>query len=323
MEHDDDVAAITALIHRNRIAIWMRDFEAWSSCFVHAPYTSRWGWWGRGGVFARRGYDNISERLRREMIKHPEPQPRLAYETKVANLSVRIVGDMAWATFEQHYPSAPLWEGFLGPELAHEMRVFERHDGEWKIAFLCLLDGGQRPPEGMVRLRLDGECRIREADLGFAALLDDEDLEVRGDRLRIRDRRADTRLREAVRWAAGLDTGYMPEAASVPIVLEAGEGLPTKVWWISARGGDVIFSTLNPGTTEHRLTTAAGIYGLSPVQVRVALMVAEGLSLTGIAGKLGISPATARTHLNRIFDKTGVRNLAALVRLLRLAAAPY
>jgi DNA-binding CsgD family transcriptional regulator len=35
-----------------------------------------------------------------------------------------------------------------------------------------------------------------------------------------------------------------------------------------------------------------------------------------------IKPSTARTHLERIFDKTGVRSQPALVRLLLLAAAP-
>lgn len=323
MEHEDDVAAITALIHRNRIAIWMRDFEAWSSCFVHAPYTARWGWWGRGGIFARRGYDDLADRLRREMIEHSTPQPKLAHETKVAKLFIQVIGDMAWATFEQHYPEAALWEGFAGPELAHEMRVFERHDGEWKIAFLCLLDGGQRPPEGMLRMRLDAEGRVRDADSHIIDLLDDDDLMVRAGRLRIRDRRADTRLREAIRWAASLDTGYMPQAASVPIVMEAGEGLPSKVWWISARGGAIIFSTIDPRSSGHRLTTAARIYGLSPVQVKVAAMVADGLSLPDIAAELGITQNTARTHLNRIYDKTGVRHQAALVRLLLLAVAPY
>lgn len=323
MQTDDDVAAITALIHRNRIAIWMRDYDTWSNCFVHAPYTSRWGWWGRGGVFARRGWDDISSRLQREMVEHPNPQPALAYDTQVAKLSIQISGDMAWATFEQHYPDSPLWEGFLGPELAHEMRVFERHHGEWKIAFLCLLDGGQRPPDGMLRLRLDPEGRVLESDAQLIPLLDDDDLVVRAGRLRIRDSRADARLQAAIRWAAGLDTGYMPQSASVPIVLEAGEGLPTKVWWVSGRGNSIIFSTIDQHTTTARLTTAATIYGLSPTQMQVAAFVAEGLSLTDIAARLDITPNTARTHLSRIFDKTGVRTQSALVRLLLLAVAPY
>lgn len=323
MSQQDDHQAIEALIHRSRVAIWMRDYAAWAACFVHADYTARWGSWGRGGVFARRGWDDIATRLQREMAERPVPQPTLAYQTRVENLSIQVRGDMAWATFEQHYPEAPPWEGFLGPEPAYDMRVFERHEGEWKIAFLCLLDSGQRPPEGMVRLRLDREGRLLEADAPILKLLDDDDLVLRSGRLRIRDSRADAKLQAAIRWAAGLDAGFMPQAASVPIVSEAGEGLPTKVWWVSGRGATILFSTTDPRTTAARLALAATVYGLSPAQARVAAFVADGLSVVEIADRLGISPSTARTHLNRIFDKTGVRTQSSLVRLLLLAVAPY
>jgi DNA-binding CsgD family transcriptional regulator len=37
---------------------------------------------------------------------------------------------------------------------------------------------------------------------------------------------------------------------------------------------------------------------------------------------LGITANTARTHLDRIFDKTGVRTQPALVRALLSVAAP-
>jgi DNA-binding CsgD family transcriptional regulator len=51
-------------------------------------------------------------------------------------------------------------------------------------------------------------------------------------------------------------------------------------------------------------------------------LVAEGLSLVDISARMGITANTARTHLNRIFDKTGVRTQPALVRVLLTAMAP-
>jgi DNA-binding CsgD family transcriptional regulator len=39
------------------------------------------------------------------------------------------------------------------------------------------------------------------------------------------------------------------------------------------------------------------------------------------AGKIGISQATARTHLHRVFEKTGTKRQAELVRKV-LAARP-
>lgn len=321
-QQEDDVAAITALIHRNRIAIWMRDFDGWSACFVHEPYLARFGWWYMGGSFMRQGWDEISARLRREMAEYPDPHPRLAHETTVEKLSIRIDGDMAWATFEQHYPGIPVRPYGSGPSLVYEARVFERHDGEWRIAFLGMLDGPRAAGPAGPSLQLDGEGRVLSGPAEIAAVLADDDLAIRNGRLRIRDARTDARLQAAIRWASGLDRSHMPYQGAVPIVMEAGEGLPTKVWWVMAQGGSILFCLSDQKITETRLDTAALVYGLSPAQRRVAALVADGLTLNEIAGQMEITSNTARTHLQRIFEKTGVRNQAALVRILLSAVGP-
>ncbi len=321
-DQDADRAAIIALIHRNRVAIWMRDYELWASCFVHAPYTTRWGWWAMGGAFFRRGWDDIADRLRREMIEHPEPHPRLAYETTVENLVVRVAGDMAWASFEQHYPGIPVHNHGNGPDLVYEARVFERHAGEWKIAFLGMIDGPRRPDPARPQLLLDADGRVLSAAADISAVLADENLAIRSGHLRILDGPANASLQAACRWAAGLATNYMSYEGAVPVVMEAGEGLPTKVWWVVAKGGLIWFSGSDSRVTDARLDMAATIYGLSPAQKKVAALIAEGKSLTEIAAAMAITANTARTHLDRVFDKTGVRNQTALVRVLLSAVSP-
>lgn len=57
-------------------------------------------------------------------------------------------------------------------------------------------------------------------------------------------------------------------------------------------------------------------YGLTPAECDVALALARGETLRSLADALGISINTARTHLQHIFDKTGTRRQAELVRLL-------
>jgi DNA-binding CsgD family transcriptional regulator len=57
-------------------------------------------------------------------------------------------------------------------------------------------------------------------------------------------------------------------------------------------------------------------FGLSPREARLALLLARGADLQRAAAELAIRPATARTHLKRIFYKTGVHRQAALVGLL-------
>lgn len=317
----DDEAAITQLIHANRIAIWTRDFAAWSNCFVHAPYTSRWGWWSLGGVFTRRGFDDIAGRLQREMVERPEPILSFAYDTQLDNLSIQISGDMAWATFEQRYPDLDV-SGFRGLGVVHEFRVFERHAGAWKIAFLGFLDGGGSVGRE-TRLELDPAGRLlRSSAAAEAALAADDNLVVRNGRLRLRDSRADQKLQAAIRWAATLDSSYMSQRGAVPVVIEAGEDLETTVYWVVADGGAIFLSFGNRQISAERLELAAVIYGLAPAQKRLAGLVAEGRTLNQIAEEMGITPNTARTHLQRVFDKTGVRTQTALVRVLLSAIAP-
>ena len=52
---------------------------------------------------------------------------------------------------------------------------------------------------------------------------------------------------------------------------------------------------------------------LSPAECQVVNLVAEGLTTTDIAERLGISPHTVRSHLRSVFAKLGLPNRAALV----------
>jgi DNA-binding CsgD family transcriptional regulator len=317
MSDDADRAAIIELIHRNRIAVWTRNRELWESCFVHAPYTTRWGWWRGGGVFVRTGWEELAARAR---VGHPVRADNYAYETKVENLNLQVGSDMAWATFDQCYPDYTD-PGISGPGLTREARVFEKHDGAWKIALLGFLDGNAARA-GPVALRLDaaGTVLWQSAAAGPAIAASD-DVVIRGNRLHFRDRTADRRLSAALHWAAGLDAVYMSTHGALPIVVEAGEGEPTHIYWVIADAGMIVFSFGNENASRG-LDVAAMVYGLSPAQKQVAALVAEGLTLAAIAGRMGITAHTARTHLNRVFDKTGVRTQPALVRVLLTAIAP-
>ena len=64
------------------------------------------------------------------------------------------------------------------------------------------------------------------------------------------------------------------------------------------------------------------LYRLSPAQVRLARLIVDGHDLAGAADLLSVSINTLRTQLQRIFDKTGARTQAALVRSLLSADAP-
>jgi DNA-binding CsgD family transcriptional regulator len=66
----------------------------------------------------------------------------------------------------------------------------------------------------------------------------------------------------------------------------------------------------------------ATTYELTTTEARVLASLLTGSTLAETAAALGIAPTTARTHLDKIFSKTGVTRQADLMRLGARFAAP-
>ena len=98
-------------------------------------------------------------------------------------------------------------------------------------------------------------------------------------------------------------------------------GLPLHCW-VLLEDGKALVSFDDAETVARRIADAQEVYGLSPAQVRLARLIVDGHDLAAAADLLAVSINTLRTQLQRIFDKTGVRSQAALVRSLLSADAP-
>ncbi|HEV7433537.1 MAG TPA: hypothetical protein VGO22_01485, partial [Pseudorhizobium sp.] len=218
----DDEAEILALIHAHRIALWTNDFEAYSKCFVHADYATRWFATRLTGIYVRQGWEDIAERVRRQFAERPSINAARAYKTTVENLRLRLADNMAWATYDQCYPMTIT--GIEQPHTTKEMRIFEKHDGEWRIAFLGFLDDyAEYLDRCLLQLDPSGKV-IWQSPSSAAALKADDDLVIRAGVLHIRDRRADQQLHAAIRQAAPLVSGtFNMFPSAVPIILAAGE----------------------------------------------------------------------------------------------------
>jgi DNA-binding CsgD family transcriptional regulator/PAS domain-containing protein len=64
------------------------------------------------------------------------------------------------------------------------------------------------------------------------------------------------------------------------------------------------------------------IYGLTPAELRVLLSIVEHGGISQVAVALGIAETTVKTHLRRIFEKTGTSRQADLIRLVAGFASP-
>lgn len=316
--------AVMAVVKAEHEAFWMQDYAVHARCHLHGPDTWFWSYWRHGGLAIRHGWDEIRERTGHAMAAFIAPSPSYAFEVSWEEIVVRIGGDTAWVTYKQRYPSTggPIKGLQRTTSLSHQLRILEKHQGEWKIVLVSVLIPGLDQFDGaMLRLEPTGTIIWKSESAG--KLLDEDDhLVVRNGRLRVRDRAADQKLQSAIRWASELDGFLMARRGAVPIVVDAGEGLPPKLWWLIGDSGMILFSFGHHRLTEDRLAMSAMVFGLSPGQIQVAARIVEGLSLVDIARCDGVSVNTVRTQLRRIFEKVGVHNQPALVRVLLSVAPP-
>jgi len=70
------------------------------------------------------------------------------------------------------------------------------------------------------------------------------------------------------------------------------------------------------------IRTVARVYSLTPAEARLVQQLIAGASLTEAATALGIAEATARTHRNHIFTKTGMSRRADLLALITRLIPP-
>jgi DNA-binding NarL/FixJ family response regulator len=108
--------------------------------------------------------------------------------------------------------------------------------------------------------------------------------------------------------------GYVDKTKPLPTLLEAIREVASGGIYFAAKGaGPEPLHQPEHGPTPN-LPVVPGADPLSPREVEVAKMVAEGNASKEIADKLGLSVRTVEKHRANIMDKTGVRDVASLTR---------
>ena len=101
-----------------------------------------------------------------------------------------------------------------------------------------------------------------------------------------------------------------------PVVLGEDETGASNVCLVEVTDFSVWVTFGQHEAVARRLRVAKAAFGLSDGQLAVAELIADGKDLASAAAALGITVNTARTHLRRMFDKTGVRSQTALLRVI-------
>lgn len=177
---------------------------------------------------------------------------------------------------------------------------------------------------------VDAASRIVHANASARAMLQRRSVLLRAanDRLAACDAGSAQALAQVVGQAAGAPAAG--RAIAVPLRARDGEHyiahvLPLACGARRGAGAPAIATVI-----VHKLTLGlptppeaiAGLYGLTPTELRVLLAIVEVGGVRETAEVLGIGEATVKTHLHRVFGKTGVNRQADLVKLVAGFANP-
>ena len=167
---------------------------------------------------------------------------------------------------------------------------------------------------------------IHANEAGFAMQAAGDAIAAPRERLSATDAVADQALREIVLNAERGDTAVGTKGIAVPMTGLSGERYIAHVLPLTSgarRKASIAYSAVaavfvRKATLDqpYPLEALAAAYRLTPAELRVVAAIVQVAGVPETAATLGLSEPTVRTHLQRIFDKTGAKRQADLVKLV-------
>jgi DNA-binding CsgD family transcriptional regulator len=200
-------------------------------------------------------------------------------------------------------------------------RMFDLKAGE-VAAFADTFDG---LGAGMYLVNPNG--RIVHANVAGNAILDAGDiLRAVGGRLVVRDRQVDQTLREAFAAAGQGDAAVGTKGIAVPLIGNDGERYVAHVLPLTSGGrrragitytaAAALFVRKAALASPSAFEVIGQTFKLTPTELRVLLALVDVGGVPEVAEALGVASTTIRTHLGRVFEKTGAARQADLVKLV-------
>ncbi len=182
-------------------------------------------------------------------------------------------------------------------------------------------------------LFVDSDGRIIHANAaGRAMIADGNVLRASLGRLVAGDPDVTSTFQEIFLAADSGDAAIGVKGVAVPLVARDGERYVAHVLPLSSgtrRGGGMgyaaaaaLFVQKAALATRSPPEAIAKTYGLTAMEVRVLLAIVEVGGAPQVAKTLGIGEGTVKTHLKRLYEKTGARRQADLVKIFAGFASP-
>lgn len=183
---------------------------------------------------------------------------------------------------------------------------------------------------GVLLVEADG--RLIEANRAGREMADRGDaLRIANGTLVIADPRAGAQLRTSLAAAQDGDGAAGSKCVAIPLKGRAGGLYVAHVLPLSGgrrrqiggkRSASAIFLREAAVPQPHDPSIIASTYKLTPTELRVLLAIVEVGGVPEVAESLGVAETTVKTHLGRLFGKTGAARQADLVKLVAGFSSP-
>lgn len=309
-------SAIMAVIARETDTFVQQDFNGWAECWVQDERTREVCISSSIGSTILEGWETL-----RDYMKNVIENGAVCKISEIErfNESITVSGDIAHVVFDETSKHA---SGRI--EKTFETRVLERSNGAWRILYASfVLRGHQHIDQGRLAVDATGEI-LCAPDEASEQLKTHPGLQISNNRLRATKPAWDKTLQASLECAAEQHGyfqhyRYMSESGRnfrLPVVLGEKDEGGVAVCVLFVRDGMTFIETQDDGDIDARLNVAKSVFGLSDGQMLLANRIVHGDNLTSASEALGISINTVRTHLSRIYEKTGINSQTALVRTL-------
>ncbi len=160
---------------------------------------------------------------------------------------------------------------------------------------------------------IDAELRVHFRNQGATALTR-EGLSGEG-RLICSDKLFAARLQT---WLKRRLAGTASEEIRLPLLMRCGRQTVIDAVHLGGAGLDLFILTVDDPQRmiDRNVDEVAEACGLTPTEARILGLIVKGMDTVEAARKLGIARTTARTHLQRLFAKTGTARQSELVRFV-------
>lgn len=253
----------------------------------------------------------------------------------IAIITAREPALLGYLGFDRHRSAGPVGETelaalrLLGPHFRRAVTISNLFDlkGVEAASFAEMFEA---LAFGVVLV--DEDLGIIHANLAARAMFEASDpIRSERGRLTLSLDAAQAALARAVQQAADDEAELGIRGIGIPARREEGDPCVVHVLplrrgvlrrGLAPRAAAALF--IAPRTIEPSLPAdALGLlYDLTPAEVRVFELVVNGRTNKEISHELGIAPSTLKTHLLRVFEKTGRHTRSDLVRLAREVSLP-